>query len=446
MGEKKQPAPKYWYETEDCIYFKVRIVKKTVCEKFFDIEVDSDDHLYSLPSVITHNTELSRWEGNPEETMANVKEAIPTDGTLDIECTPNGAGGYFFEEWNRATNPGNKVREFKPHFHPWFWHEEYRRKPGVSVSEMTNEERDLVLENKLDGEQIQWRREKKESLRHNFAEKYAEDALTCFIVMGNPFFETSTLNERYRELQSYEPAQVFNKLTIFKKAVKHRVYIIGADPAMGLPVTSDNPDYSAAVVIDRETGEECAAYQAHVLPNTFGDDLVDMARMYNNAEIAVERLFEGGTVIEVITKQNMYGNIYWHRDWWRRDAANAKAVKEFPGFPTNARNRPMALNRLKEFMSQCPDLIWSKSFIGEAMTFVYNEKGKPEAIKGAHDDQVLCREQLLFTSAHYALDCSCPSRLGGERNMVRNQPNLGNPKKTYNVLGASLILTIDILP
>lgn len=63
-------------------------------------------------------TELSRWEHNPEETMANVKEAIAMDGTLDIECTPNGLGGYFYEEWNRANNlvPG-KPREFKPHFH-----------------------------------------------------------------------------------------------------------------------------------------------------------------------------------------------------------------------------------------------------------------------------------------------------------------------------------------
>jgi hypothetical protein len=394
------------FQTETHVYIKVNSVTKTRCKRFLDVTVDSKDHLYCLPQVVTHNTiqhlvatEVSRWEGNPEETMANVKEAIPADGTLDIECTPNGAGGYFFEEWNRASNPGNKVREFTPHFHTWWWHEEYRRQPGVSVSEMTDEERDLVLENKLDGEQIQWRRVKKESLRHNFIEKYPEDPITCFLVMGNPFFETSTLNERFRELQSYEPAQVFNKLVIFKKAVKHRVYIIAADPAMGLPVTSENPDYSAAVVIDRETGEECAAYRAHVLPNTFGDDLVDLARMYNNAEIAVERLFEGGTVIEVITKQNMYGNIYWHRDWWRRDASNAKEVKEFPGFPTNARNRPMAVNRLKEFLSQCPDLIWDKTFIGEAMTFVYNEKGKPEAIKGAHDDTVMCRAIAYYVRA-----------------------------------------------
>jgi hypothetical protein len=62
-------------------------------------------------------TEVSRWEHKPEETMSNVKEAIPKDGSLDIECTPNGLGGYFYEEWMRATNPvPGKPREFKPHF------------------------------------------------------------------------------------------------------------------------------------------------------------------------------------------------------------------------------------------------------------------------------------------------------------------------------------------
>jgi hypothetical protein len=111
-------------------------------------------------------TEVSRWEGKPEETMANAKEAIPRDGTLDIECTPNGMGGYFYEEWNRASNPApNKPREFKPHFHTWFWHDEYRRSPAVDMSELIPEEKALTLAKGLDGNQIAWRREKVESQR-----------------------------------------------------------------------------------------------------------------------------------------------------------------------------------------------------------------------------------------------------------------------------------------
>ncbi len=347
-------------------------------------------------------TELSRWEGNPEETMANVKEAIPTDGTLDIECTPNGAGGYFFEEWGRATNPGNKKREFKPHFHTWWWHDEYRREPGILVENWTEDERNLIAEIKdvgfpADGRQIAWRREKKESLRHNFDEKYPENPTICFLVSGNMFFEKTTLSQRYQELITYEPAQVFNKFVVFNKPIKHRNYIIGADPATGMAVTSDDPDYSAAVVIDRETGEEMAAYRAHVLPEEFANDLVDLARMFNSAELIIERFGEGGTVITSVVNINRYGNVYVHLDWHKRLASKKGLnTKEFLGFPTTTRTRPMALNRARDFFVKCPDLIWDKQYLAEALTFCYNDKGKPEAIKGTHDDAVLCRGFAYF--------------------------------------------------
>ena len=338
-------------------------------------------------------TEVSRWEHKPEETMANVKEAIPRDGTLDIECTPNGMGGYFYEEWQRATNPGAKKREFKPHFHTWWWHDEYRRTPGVSMSDLDRDEKNLVMAYGIDGEQIAWRREKIESLRHNFAEKYPEDQITCFLVEGQLFFEREIMALRMKELQNYKPLDVRNKYCRFKRAIKHRRYIIGADPAAGIPVTSENPDYSAAVVIDQDTGEEMVGYRAHVLPQEFAWDLVELAEEYNNAEIVVERLQEGGTVIQTITGECRYWNVYKHYDWWKREFKNRK---EIVGFPTNTRNRPMALNRIRWFLAESPHLIHDIQFLKEAMSFVRDEKGIPRGQEGAHDDTVLCR-----AFAHY---------------------------------------------
>jgi hypothetical protein len=342
-------------------------------------------------------TELSRWEGKPEETLANAKEGIAMDGTLDIECTPNGAGGYFFEEWNRSTNPGNKQREFLAHFHPWWWHDEYRREPAIPMPQMTEEERALVMAHSLDGEQIAWRREKQESLRHNFPEKYAEDAVSCFILSGNAFFEKEIVNLRYKELQSYEPLQKFNKLIVFQRAIKHRRYIVGVDVATGLPVTSANPDFSAAVVIDQETGEEMAAYRAHVLPEELAQDMDELGHMYNMAEIAIERNNEGGTVIMALKIANQYGNIYTHKDWWKRDWQNTRFIE---GFMTTQKTRPIALNRIRWMVSHNPELIHDIVFIGEAISFVHNEKtGKPEAVKGAHDDTVMCRAIAQYVRA-----------------------------------------------
>lgn len=341
-------------------------------------------------------TEVSRWEGKPEETLANAKEAVPADGTLDIECTPNGMGGYFYEEWKRATNPGATKREFKPHFHTWWWHDEYRRKPGVAMNQLDASERALVVTFGLDGQQIAWRREKKESLRHNFDEKYPEDEVTCFLSAGQLFFERDILNQRFNELMTYKPLSTEgDKVVIFKKAIKNRRYILGADVATGQPITSDNPDYSAAVVIDEETGEEMAAYRAHVLPEELAWDLTELGNMYNSALLAVERNNEGGTVIMALRTACQYGNMYMHRDWWKRNWTTR--IKEIEGFPTNQKTRPIALNRIRWFLAESPHLIYDRVFLGEAMSFVRDEeKGVPAATPGSFDDTVMCR-----AIAHY---------------------------------------------
>src|SRR5580698_2790452 len=357
-------------------------------------------------------TEVSRWQGKPEETLANAKEAIPADGTMEIECTPNGAGGYFFEEWNRSTSGDPTKREFMPHFHPWWWQDEYRRKPAVPMSQLTDEERTLVMAHGLDGEQITWRREKVESLRHNFAEKYAEDPISCFILSGNAFFEKEILNLRYHELQTYTPLEKFNKLTIFKKVIKHRRYIIGVDVATGLPVTSENPDFSAAVVIDQETGEEMAAYRAHVLPEELAHDMFELGTLYNNAEVAIERNNEGGTVIMALKISEQYGNIYTHKDWWKRDWQNTRFIE---GFLTTQKTRPIALNRIRWMVAHSPETIHDLIFIGEAMSFIHDEKtGKPQAAKGAHDDTVMCRAIAHYVRA-VRLGYLTPEQLRSEK-------------------------------
>lgn len=341
-------------------------------------------------------TEVSRWEGKPEETLANAKEAVPKEGTLDIECTPNGMGGYFYEEWKRATNPGNTKREFKPHFHTWWWHDEYRRKPGIAMSQLEEDEKALVVTFGVDGEQIAWRREKKESLRHNFEEKYPEDEITCFLAAGQLFFERDILNQRFNELTAYKPfVTKGDKIVIFKKPIKNRRYILGVDVATGLPITSDNPDWSAAVVIDEETGEEMAAYRAHELPETLAWDMDQLGRMYNEALMAVERNGEGGTVILALRTACQYGNMYMHRDWWKRNWQTR--IKEIEGFPTTLKTRPLALNRIRWFVAESPHLIHDRVFLGEAMSFIRDEdKGIPKAQTGAHDDTVMCR-----AIAHY---------------------------------------------
>lgn len=351
-------------------------------------------------------TEVARWDGKPAATLANVKEAIVLGGSLDLESTANGWGGYFFDECGRAREGKS---EFTYFFHPWWWHDEYRCKalkgphPWQPVTEenLSEEEAKLIErvekteKMKLDLFQIGFRRLKKLSLRNEFEEKYPEDDLSCFLMTGDAFFDRQIVSARYREVLSEPPLSVIRNgdLQIFKKRVKGRRYVIGADPATGRITRNTNSDFCAAVVIDIDSGEEVAAIRARVSPEDFAFDLDELARMYNNAVIAVERTGDGGTTILALQMQCMYSNIYKHKEWFKRD----RKMVEVEGFPTNQKTRPIALNKLAWFVREYPELVHDKIFLEECLMFVRNEKGKPEATKdpetgkAGHDDTVSCR-------------------------------------------------------
>lgn len=348
--------------------------------------------------------EVARWEGNPEATLSNLKEGLPSGGTLDLVSTANGWGGYFFEESMRARDTSKPYREFNYHFHPWWFHDEYWDNVPVKESSLEKDELRLVVEYGLNLQQIAWRRRKIEELRGDFYEKYPEDDISCFLLTGQQYFDKELIRARRVELTSYKPKEVHPKFKIFKTPKPHHTYIIGCDVASGLDVTEGKGDldWSVGVVIDKDSGEQVATYRAHIIPEWFADDLATLGKLYNNALIAVERNEDGGAVILALQIACGYSNIYKHRDWWKRDwkkrlrsgmkdQSGDSKMREIEGFPTNMKTRPLALNRLRHFFSDSPELIHDLQLVDEMSTFVRNQenKGKPGAAPDCHDDIVM---------------------------------------------------------
>jgi hypothetical protein len=227
--------------------------------------------------------------------------------------------------------------------------------------------------------------------RGNFDEKYPEDPITAFLLSGKQYFDKEILVARKRELFGFKPWKTFSNgaAQIFKQRIPGRYYVIGGDPATGRTISSEDTDYCAAVVLDLETGEEVGAYRARVTPVDFGLDLSDLGEYFNHATIAIERTGDGGTTILTLAGECKYGNIYKHKEWFRRDRKTIVAY--FEGFPTTGKTRPVALNFLNQFILEYPELIWDEQFINEALVFVRDERGIPAAAPGAHDDRVSCR-------------------------------------------------------
>ena len=408
------------YYDDNFVYLKIDRIKKTRVKEFRDITVKSKDHLYCLPMVLTHNTymhvvasEVARWEHNPEATLANLKESIPKGGTFDMESTANGYGGYFFEECMRARNaPEGVYREFTYHFHQWWFHEEYKDEVAAEEATITKDEHRLMMTYNINRHQITWRRKKKEELRHEFDEKYPEDDISCFLLTGGTFFDRDILKTRHMELMTYKPREEHDKLLIFKKEKPHRRYIIGVDVAEG--TASDDAgndlDWSAAYVIDEETGEFVAAYRDQCIPEELGWDISMLGKRYNDALVAVERNEDGGAVILTLEVACMYMNLYKHRDWWKKDwrkssktpvnsGGESGKIREILGWPTTKKTRPIALNRLRHFITESPELIYDIGLVEECLTFTRNpdKRGRPEASKGCHDDRVMAAAIALAT-------------------------------------------------
>lgn len=350
-------------------------------------------------------TEVAYWMRNPEELLAQAKEAVPKNGTKDYESTPNGMGGYFFEEWQRSKEP---QPEFTSHFYPWWFHEEYQQDPPADRKTMTEEEEKMVKEFDWTMKQLAWRRGKMISLRAKFPEKYPEDDTSCFLVSGSLFFDQDAMRWLKFETQKQKPIDSFHQgqLKVFKRRIKGRRYIIGADVAEGKLISTDNADYSAAVVLDVDTGEQVAVYKSHLPPEDYAQDLVDLATQYNMAQLAIERNGPGGSVILAVQKQLLYGNIYYHKEWYRE----RKQVIPVAGYPTNLRTRPIALNRVATAIRVSPELIHSEDFVNECLTFVWRASNRqkmggkrvPQGAEGCHDDLVLamsvaeyCRNVML---------------------------------------------------
>jgi hypothetical protein len=139
-----------------------------------------------------HCSEVARWPGDIAETMASLRAAVPKDGEIVLESTPNGAGGTFYEEWQHADETG-----YTRHFFPWWYDEDYQLEPNGTIQPLTTEEQGLVSRAGLTDSQIAWRRVKHAQLRGLAVQEYAEDAISCFRASGECVFDMPAIDRAF---------------------------------------------------------------------------------------------------------------------------------------------------------------------------------------------------------------------------------------------------------
>ncbi len=312
-----------------------------------------------------HCSEVSRWGRKGEEALVSLRAAVVPGGEIVLESTANGAGGLFYEEWQRADETG-----YTRHFFPWWFDKEYAVDPGPSFSPLSEEEIDLMTVHGLKAKQIAWRRKQWASLRELAVQEFAEDAVTCFRASGECVFDLSAVDQALRA--AGEPIEVRDnrRLLIWLPAQSGREYVIGVDPAGG----GAEGDYSCAEVIDRLLGTQCAELHGHYPPRDLAQKLVELGKEYNTALMAVERNNHGHGVLACLR------NLEYPQMFGQRGQ---------DGWLTSAVSRPAMIENLAAVLREEPGHFRSSHLLAEFRTFVRDEDGNTGAIAGTHDDCVM---------------------------------------------------------
>ncbi len=361
-----------------------------------------------------HCSEVARWPRDGAETLASLRAAVPSDGEIVLESTPNGAGGVFYEEWQRAEETG-----YTRHFFPWWYEEGYRVekvKPrgthgstgetqgpsaalgmtdlgeglgcraslggtaavgekrtaegGCPQGSLSEEEEELVLRFGLSEEQIAWRRMNRAQLRGLAAQEFAEDAVSCFRASGECVFELEAIEQALAGAGEATESRENGRLLVWLPAQAGKQYIIGCDPAGG----GSEGDYACAQVIERRTGMQCAELHGHFSPRELAGRVIELGNLYNGALLVVERNNHG------------YGVLAHLR------AAAARNVFQDggqDGWLTSAVSRPAMIENLAAVLATEPGLFQSTRLLNELRTFVRNADGSSGAASGTHDDCVM---------------------------------------------------------
>jgi hypothetical protein len=312
-----------------------------------------------------HCSELARWPGNPAEILAGLRASLTPHAELILESTPEGIGGCFYEEWQKASETAT-VR----HFFPW-WMEPRYRAEAVPESSLTEEEKELRARAGLDLEQIAFRRQLRANFRGLTRQEYAEDDQSCFLTSGESIFDIDSLDQRLPEMPDPVESRHNGELRIWLPPLAGRKYLVAVDPASG----GSEGDYSAMQVLDLESGFQCAEFAGHLGGLELAQRMTALALEYNHALLAVERNNHGSGVLALAESVCHYDRLY-------RQSGQL-------GWLTTSLSRPLMLGRLDATLVEHPERFMSRLLFAECRSFVRLSNGSSGARPGCHDDRVM---------------------------------------------------------
>lgn len=237
-----------------------------------------------------------------------------------------------------------------------------------------------------------------ESFKNTDPYYYNVYCLGLWGVLGKTFFNAEKINDRLSQIREpikrgsfiYDFNEESNKISniqfkedingfidIFELPKINYPYVLSGDTA------GDGSDYFTGQVLDNTTGKQVAKLRKEFDADEYTRQMYCLGNYYNEALIGIEANFDTFP----IKKISEFG--YQHQFVREKeDTYTGKITKAF-GFRTDKITRPLILSMLQSIVNDHIELINDKETLEEMLVFVRNEKGRPEAQEGCHDDLVM---------------------------------------------------------
>jgi len=286
--------------------------------------------------------------------MLALEAAVPKNGKIIIESTPNGVSNLFYRMWMSEN-------DYVKREYGWWW--EY------------SEEEIRIIEKRL-----------------NDPRKFAQEYGLAFLSSGRSVFDENAVEEQRTNIKKVgdkilmDSGETFvvhekkNGLRVYKPPEAGHLYVAGVDTSEGV----DGGDFSSCVIWDRMTGEEVAFFRGLPSPDRFATFLNDWGREYNNALMVIEVNNHGLTTLTIL-KQLIYPSIYFRP---QRFEAVSMGWSDKMGWKTTKVTRPLLIDDFAQAIRDKILIIHSKELVDEMTTFIYDKNNNMTAAEGFHDDTI----------------------------------------------------------
>lgn len=386
-----------------------------------------------------HGSEVAYWK-HAVDVQTGLNEAVPADGEIVFESTPNGAAGLFYELCQQAKEANGIITLRDPigseldrklenlgrggrsrwllMFFPWFEFAEYavELQSPDELGALYPKEELLVEAYGLTLEQLKFRRLKVadyQGTEEIFDQEYPSDPVTCFLLSGRRIFNVAALSEALarcrppeRELTLYDGV-----LRIWRDFEEGHRYVIGGDTSEGVA----GGNYGSLDVFDAGTWEQVATFHGLPSPHDLAvmvdllgrgggryglENIRGYASPRHGPPLAVvESNNTGHAVLSTLINEIKYPRrALYHRTHYA-DPERKKAEVRV-GWDTNSASRWVLLNELGQGIYERVLQFNDRETVMELLTFQLDEKDRPGAPEGAHDDRVFSAG-LAFQGRRY---------------------------------------------